>query len=73
MADRITQTQQPRRRGWVVPLFLLRYFLAGIAGYLLYRMAPDSVRGFLAGLFLPVAAIFVEAGYEVYVSIVRGV
>ena len=70
LADRITQTGS--RRGRVVWKFVLRYVLAGIAAYLLFRLAPVTLKGFLAGLFLPVAAILCEAVYEAYAAVFRG-
>lgn len=70
MADRITQTES--RRGRVVWKFLLRYLLAGMAAYILFRLAPVALKGFLAGLFLPMAAILCEAAYEVYSAVFHG-
>lgn len=70
MADRITQTGS--RRGGVVWKFVLRYLLAGVAAYFLFRLAPVALKGFLAGLFLPVAAILCEAAYEVYAAVFHG-
>jgi hypothetical protein len=72
MADRVTKTGR-RESGWGVMLrFLLRYFLVGLAAYVILSVSPASLYGLLAGLFLPVAAIACEAGYEVYVAVARG-
>ncbi|MBV8476533.1 MAG: ATP synthase subunit I [Acidobacteria bacterium] len=72
MADRITKTQR-RESVWAVVLrFLLRYFLIGMVAYAIVLVSPASLYGLLAGLFLPVAAIACEAGYEVYIAVARG-
>jgi hypothetical protein len=56
----------------IVFRFLFRYFLMAIGGYAILTVSPASLKGFLAGLFLPVAAIVCEAIYEVYAALVRG-
>jgi len=58
--------------GGIVPRFLLRYVLMAIGAYAILTVSPASLRGFLAGLFLPVAAILCEAVYEVYAALRRG-
>lgn len=50
----------------VVQRFLLRYFLMAIAAFVILTVSRDSLYGFFAGLFLPVAAMLCEAGYETY-------
>ena len=50
----------------VVPRFLLRYFLMALAAFVILTVSRDSLYGFFAGLFLPVAAMLCEAGYETY-------
>lgn len=50
----------------VVQRFLLRYFLMAIAAFVILSVSRDSLYGFFAGLFLPVAAMLCEAGYETY-------
>lgn len=54
----------PSRR--VVRPFLLRYFLMALAAFVILTVSRDSLYGFFAGLFLPVAAMLCEAGYETY-------
>ncbi len=56
----------------IVFRFLLRYVLMAIAAYAILTFAPASLKGLLAGLFLPVAAIVCEALYEVYAALVHG-
>jgi hypothetical protein len=72
MADRITQTGSKESGKGIVFRFLLRYLLMGLAAYVILSVSPASLYGLLAGLFLPVAAIACEAGYEVYVAVARG-
>lgn len=55
----------------VVQRFLLRYFLMAIAAFVILIVSRDSLYGFFAGLFLPVAAMLCEAGYETY-KVIRG-
>lgn len=72
MADRITSSGHRESGKGIVGRFLLRYLLAGLAAYVILSVSPASLYGLLAGLFLPVAAIACEAGYELYVTVARG-
>ncbi len=73
LAERATgQGKRPGSAG-VVLRFLLRYLLVAAAAYAIFRVSLASLYGLLAGLFLPVAAIMVEAVYEVYAALRRGV
>ncbi len=72
MADRITRTGQRESGKGIVARFLLRYLLMALAAYAILTVSPASLYGLLAGLFLPVGAIACEAGYEVYMAVVRG-
>jgi ATP synthase I subunit len=72
MADRITQTGQRASSSGVVVRFLLRYLLIGLGAYVIFKSSVVSVYGLLAGLFVPVAAMVCEAGYELYVALRRG-
>jgi ATP synthase I subunit len=69
-AAAVSSGKAPSSRG-VVRRFLLRYFLMAIAAFVILTVSRDSLYGFFAGLFLPVAAILCEAGYEVY-KVIRG-
>lgn len=71
MAARITQTGRRESSKGVVLRFLLRYVLMGVAAYVILSVSPASLYGLLTGLFLPVAAIACEAGYELYVAVAR--
>jgi hypothetical protein len=73
LADRATATGQSESGGGVVFRFLVRYFLMAAAGYAILTVSPASLYGLFVGLFLPVAGIACEAGYEVYAALCRGV
>ncbi len=72
IADRVTNTGKKESTRGVVLRFLLRYVLAGLAAYVIFRISLASVYGLLAGLALPVAGIFCEAGYELYMAFRHG-
>jgi hypothetical protein len=57
----------------IVSRFLLRYVLMAFGAYAILTVSPASLKGLLAGLFLPVAAIACEAVYELYAALTRGV
>lgn len=73
LADRVTNSGKAQSGKGIVFRFLLRYVLLGGAAYVILTSFPTSLRGLFAGLFLPVGAIACEAGYELYMGIVRGV
>ena len=72
LADRATQTAYKQSSGGIVFRFLVRYFLMAAAAYAIFSVSPASLNGLFAGLFLPVAGIACEAGYELYAAIARG-
>jgi hypothetical protein len=72
LADRVTRSGRGEEGRGVFARFLLRYALIAIAAYAILRVSTSGLYGMLAGLFLPVAAIACEAGYEVYVAVRRG-
>ena len=72
LADRATQTPYKQSSGGIVFRFLVRYFLMAAAAYAIFSVSPASLYGLFAGLFLPVAGIACEAGYELYGAVVRG-
>ncbi len=71
-ADRATGSGKRQGSAGVVFRFLLRYLLVATAAYAIFRISLASLYGLLAGLFLPVAAIMMEAVYELYVAVRRG-
>jgi len=72
LAERATSTGERQSSTGVVARFMLRYFLIALAAYAIFTISRDSLYGLLAGLFLPVGAILVEAGYELYAALRRG-
>ncbi|MGO8797403.1 MAG: ATP synthase subunit I [Candidatus Sulfotelmatobacter sp.] len=72
-ADRATGTATSETGQGIVFRFLFRYVLMAIGAYVILTVSPASLNGLLAGLFLPVAAIVCEAGYEVYAALSRGI
>ena len=72
LADRAVGAGKTQSGKGVVARFLLRYVLMGAVAYGILSVSPASLYGFLAGLFLPVAAILCEAAYEAYVALARG-
>ncbi len=73
LADRATGSGQTQSSGGVVFRFLVRYFLMAAAAYAILTVSPASLYGLFVGLFLPVAGIACEAGYEVYAALSRGI
>jgi hypothetical protein len=73
LADRATATGERQSGKGVVLRFLVRYFLIALSAYAIFKISRDSLYGLLAGLFLPVGAILMEAVYELYAALRRGV
>jgi len=46
--------------------FFFRYLLLAVVLYVIFKSSAVSVYGLFIGLFLPVAAILIEAIYELY-------
>lgn len=60
---------KPKRGGaGTVARFVLRYALIGIAGYVIFRSSVVSLAAFFAGLFVAIAAVLGEVGYQIYLS-----
>ncbi len=66
VAAATVQSGTPASSRGIVHRFLLRYFLMAIAAFVILTVSRDSLYGFFAGLFLPVAAMLCEAGHETY-------
>ncbi|HKW17212.1 MAG TPA: ATP synthase subunit I [Terriglobales bacterium] len=64
IADLAISSGTAASRG-VIHRFLLRYFLMALIAFVILTVSRESLYGLFAGLFLPVAAILCEAGYEV--------
>ena len=73
LADRATATGKRQSGKGVVLRFLLRYFLIALGAYAIFKISRNGLYGLLSGLFLPVGAILVEALYELYAALRRGV
>jgi len=73
LADRATATGERQSTKGIVLRFLLRYFLIALGAYAIFKISRNALYGLLAGLFLPVGAILVEAVYELYTALRRGV
>lgn len=71
IADLTISSGTPASSRWVVHRFILRYFLMAFVAFAILTVSRESLYGLFAGLFLPVAAIFCEAGFEVYVVLGR--
>ncbi|MCU1284624.1 MAG: hypothetical protein JWO13_974 [Acidobacteriales bacterium] len=71
-ADRIVKADTDKPAGGSATSFALRFGLLGAVGYVIFMSSIVSLSGLLAGLFLPVAAILLEAMYETYVALRRG-
>jgi hypothetical protein len=65
LAEFTIGTGTPASSRGVVHRFLLRYFLMAIIAFVILTVSRESLYGLFVGLFLPVAAILCEAGYEV--------
>jgi hypothetical protein len=74
-ADRVTQAEsegKPASGGTGASRFVLRFGLLAIVAYVIFKSSLVSLSGLMAGLFLPVAAILLEAIYETFVALRRG-
>lgn len=58
--------------GGAVLRFLLRYVLIGVVSYVIFKSTAFDVLGFFAGLSISIAALMVEAMFEVFMALRRG-
>jgi hypothetical protein len=72
LAARVVETHRPEGGFSLVNGFFLRYVLAGIVAYVIFTSSSRAFRGFLFGLCMPVVAMLMEAGFEVYAAFRRG-
>ncbi len=68
LAERIVNRQSREKGGRIVLRFLVRYALVAAVAYAIFKSSALAFRGFLWGLCLPVAAMMIEAGFEVYAA-----
>jgi hypothetical protein len=66
LTELTVESGSPASSRGVVHRFLLRYFLMALVAFVILTVSRESLYGLFAGLFLPVAAMFCEAGYEFY-------
>ncbi len=67
--DRIAKTGNPTSGAGTFFRFFLRFGLVLSVAYATLDSYPESLYGFLAGLFVPAAAILLEAFYQVVVGL----
>ena len=63
------ETRRPRVRA---SRYVIRYFVVGFAAFAVYKLNLVSLPALFAGLSSFVPAIFVEAGREFYLVVIRG-
>jgi small-conductance mechanosensitive channel len=71
-ADRVIGSEGQLRSSGLMLRFVVRYGLVAVAAYAIFKSSAMSAYGLLAGLGLPVPAIMIEAGYELYGALRRG-
>ena len=72
LLGRIVDQHEKASGASIVFRFIVRIPLVALAGYAIFISSPGSLRGFLVGLCVPVAAILWEAGYEAFAALRRG-
>jgi hypothetical protein len=72
LAGRIVEQHESASGGSIVFRFIVRIPLVALVGYAIFISSPGSLRGFLAGLCVPVAAILCEAAFEGFFALRRG-
>ncbi len=72
LGERIVVGHSGEKGSAIVFRFLSRILLVGIAGYAIFLGWPGSLPGFLVGLCMPVPALMIEAGYEGFTALRRG-
>lgn len=71
LVEKTVASGLPQSGKKIIVRFFLRYLAVACAAYVILTSYPASLYGFLAGLFLPVAAILLEAVYELYLALAR--
>jgi len=72
LAGRIVNAKMSEPGFLLVNRFFVRYLLAGGVAYVIFTSSSQAFRGFLFGLCTPVAALLMEAAFEVYAALRRG-
>jgi hypothetical protein len=71
VVERTVVSGVPQSGKGIILRFVLRYLAVACAACVILTSYPASLHAFFAGLFLPVAAIFWEAAYELYMALVH--
>ncbi len=71
LVERVVNQHSREKGGKIVLRFLVRYGLVASVAYAIFRGSALAFRGFLWGLCLPVAAMMIEAAFEVYAAFRR--
>jgi ATP synthase I chain len=72
LGERIVAGHSREKGAAIVTRFISRILLVGLAGYAIFLSWPGSLAGFLVGLCMPVPALMIEAGYEGFTALRRG-
>lgn len=73
LADGMTRTLKRGSARGVVFRFVARYALIAVIAYAIFSSPTINIYGFFGGLFLPVAAMFGEAFFELYAAVRHGI
>ena len=72
LAGRIADQASREHGGRIVFRLLARYLLVAALAFVIMSVSRSGIRGFLAGLCVPVLAMMCEAGYELAIALRRG-
>lgn len=72
LGERVTSGVSRERGGIIVVRAVLRYAFIALGAYVIFRVSPAGLSGFLGGVCLTIAAIACEAAVEMYVGLRSG-
>ena len=72
LGERITTGHSRERGGVIVLRFTSRILLIALGSYVIFKYSRSGLYGYLAGLCVPVPALFCEATYELFAAFRRG-
>jgi hypothetical protein len=72
LGERITTGQSRERGGIIVARAVFRYAFLAAGAYVIFRVSPAALLGFLAGICVTIAAVLCEAAVEIYIGLRRG-
>ncbi len=73
LGERITTGRSRERGGLIVLRFTVRILLMGLGAYAIFKYSRGGLYGYVAGLCIPVPALFYEAAYELFAAYRRGI